>query len=49
MAKNASDELKDLIYTGVGFALLSFQKAMVARNDIEREAKKLLGLLANKR
>ncbi len=49
MAKNAADELKDLIYTGVGFALLSFQKAMVARNDIEKEARKLLGLLSNRR
>ncbi len=49
MAKSASDEVKDLIYTGVGFALLSFQKAMVVRNDVEREAKKILGLLSNKR
>jgi hypothetical protein len=48
MAKNASDELMDLIYTGVGFALFSFQKAMVARNDIEKEARRLLGLLSNK-
>ncbi|KJF18339.1 hypothetical protein AXFE_07270 [Acidithrix ferrooxidans] len=47
MAKSPSDELKDLTYSTVGFALLGLQRLMVARNDLSKSVNRAIGDLAN--